>query len=73
VNTQQNHQGKRIAYSIDEVASALGVHPATVRLEIARGKLKATRLARRVLIRASELERYLTANESAAGADADAR
>ena len=53
----------RITLSIAEVAARLGVNPATIRLEIGRGRLKATRLARRVLVRVADLERYLAARE----------
>jgi excisionase family DNA binding protein len=61
----------RITLSIAEVAARLGVNPATIRLEIGRGRLKATRLARRVLVRVADLERYLAAREI--GGDGEAR
>jgi excisionase family DNA binding protein len=50
----------RLTLSLDEVAHQLGVCVGFLRLEIGRGKLRATRLGRRVLIRSGEVERYLT-------------
>jgi excisionase family DNA binding protein len=50
----------RLTLSLDEVAQQLGVCVGFLRLEIGRGKLHATRLGRRVLIRSEEVSRYLT-------------
>ena len=58
-------QDNRLTYGINELAVALGVNSGTVRLEIARNRLKATRFGRRVLVRVSELERYLAQGEHA--------
>lgn len=56
-------EGERLAYSIPELARKLGVSPAFLRLEAARQKLRLTRLGRRALVRAEEVERYLSAGE----------
>lgn len=50
------------AFSIRQVASRLGVSPSFIRLEITRGALCPTRLGRRVVITARELDRYVAAN-----------
>jgi excisionase family DNA binding protein len=48
------------------VAARLGVHAATVDRAVASGRLKAIRVsARRIGIRESEIERYLSDNEIA--------
>jgi excisionase family DNA binding protein len=47
------------AYSIPQMAEQLGVSAGLLRLEIARGKLRPTRLGRRVLITDDEASRYL--------------
>jgi excisionase family DNA binding protein len=49
----------RLAYSIREVAGALGISVGLVRLEIGRNSLQAVRLGGRVMITAEELHRYL--------------
>lgn len=58
---QNGHKMERVAYSVQEIAEAIGAHPQTVRLEIARGNLRATRFARRLLVLKSEFDRYLAA------------
>ena len=52
---------ERIAYSIAEVASATGLSASFIRLEIGRGRLRASKCGRRVLITVEEMRRYLTA------------
>jgi excisionase family DNA binding protein len=54
----------RIAYSFDEIARATGLSTGFLRLEAARGRLKVTRLGRRVLVRRNALEDYLAAGET---------
>lgn len=49
----------RVAWSVDEAAAALGLHPKTVRDLIAQGELPASRIGRRVLVRASDLDAML--------------
>jgi excisionase family DNA binding protein len=47
--------------SIDAAAAVLGVCPKTVRNEIGRGKLKASKVGRRVLIFPEQLAEYRAA------------
>jgi len=49
----------RRAYGLPELAASLGCSAAFLRLEAARGRLPVTRLGRRVLVLAEDLERYL--------------
>jgi excisionase family DNA binding protein len=58
-----NDEEERLTYSIPELARKLGVSAAFLRLEAARHKLILTRLGRRALVRAGEVERYLKAGE----------
>jgi excisionase family DNA binding protein len=51
----------RLLLSVEEFARCAGVSRQFVRLEIARGKIRATRLGRRVLLRTNEINRYLAA------------
>jgi|HubBroStandDraft_3_1064219.scaffolds.fasta_scaffold2898696_1 excisionase family DNA binding protein len=46
---------------VHSVADTLALSPLTVRRYIARGRLKAIRLGRRVLVEPSELERFVAA------------
>lgn len=55
----QSADGARLAYSVQELASALGVSPDLVRTLVRRGELRSMHLGRRVVIPASELERYV--------------
>jgi excisionase family DNA binding protein len=50
---------KRRAYRINTMAESLDVSPSFVRLEIARGHLKAFHLGTAVFVSAEEFERYL--------------
>ena len=63
-NGTMDSQVERLTYSLPEVARKLGVSAAFLRLEAARHKLMLTRLGRRALVRAEEVERYLKAGES---------
>lgn len=57
---QQQTIGGRKAFSLKDAAEALGgVSIGFLRLESQRGHLQVTRLGRRVLITAEELDRYL--------------
>lgn len=51
--------GERLAYSVREVADALGTSPDLVRALVRRGELRGVRLGRRVVIPAVELDRWL--------------
>ena len=48
--------------SIDEVADHLGLHRKTVEKMIRRGDLVPTRVGRRVMVRADELQGYIDAH-----------
>ena len=61
---ENKNKEQRLAYSISEFATKLGVSTGFLRLEAARRKLTLTRLGRRTLVRAEEVERYLKAAES---------
>lgn len=50
--------GERRAYSIAEVAHQHGVSKGLVRLEIKRGRLKAIRLGRRLLVPSESIRRW---------------
>jgi excisionase family DNA binding protein len=56
----------KLTISLDEAAWRLSVSPSFLRLEIDRGKLKPTRLGRRVLISEGEIRRYIAHNSRAA-------
>jgi excisionase family DNA binding protein len=58
--------GEPIALDIAAVIAALGgnVSEQLIRLELKRGKLRSTKIGRRVLIMRSELLRYLNENDS---------
>jgi len=57
---------ERLALGIAEAANSVGVSAAFLRLEIARGRLRARKVGGRVLIPISALRKWL-------GLDADAR
>ncbi len=50
----------RLAWGLEELAKATGLSKSFLRLEIRREKLKVLRLGRRILVRADEVERYLS-------------
>jgi len=56
---EKNLTIERRAYSVDEIATALGVSAGFIRLEIARKNLSTVRAGRRVLILKDAFERYL--------------
>ena len=58
-NAENNRTPARLAWSLNECAAALGVSVPFLRLEIARKRLRPTRLGRRVLVTRAELERYI--------------
>jgi excisionase family DNA binding protein len=55
----QSITDSRLALGVRESAQALGVSTAFLRLEIARKRLQVSRLGRRVVVPAAELQRYL--------------
>lgn len=50
---------EKIAFSLEEASEMLGVSKGHLRNENTRGKLKLLRSGRRILIKSSEIERYL--------------
>jgi excisionase family DNA binding protein len=52
-------QNNKIAYSVRELSNLVGVCERKIHYEIAMGKLKTSRIGRRVLIRSEEIERWL--------------
>ncbi len=59
--TSMQHQ--KIAYSIREVSELVGICERKIYYEIEEGKLKIARIGRRVLVRSSELDRWLSEAE----------
>ena len=49
----------KLGWTLDELASSLGVSVPFIRLEVKRGRLKAAHLGRRVVVLDSEVHRYL--------------
>lgn len=49
---------RRIAISLSEAAEVLGVQPATLRQQIARGKLRGTKMGRDWWLTPAEVKRY---------------
>jgi len=59
-DTQNATKGsERAAYSVNEVAVRHGISPGLVRLEISRGRLKAGRIGRRVIVTEAQIARWL--------------
>ncbi len=56
-------QDKKIAYSIRELSGLVGICERKIYYEIENGKLKIARIGRRVLVRASEVDRWLSEAE----------
>lgn len=52
------------AYSPEYAATLLGVHPETIRREIARGNLKAFRVGQQLRILRSDLRGYMEARNT---------
>jgi hypothetical protein len=65
---QSSDSGIR-AFGLHRLAEDLGVSVGFLRLEITRGRLRPTRLGRRVLLTSHEINRYLAMN-TAAGPEA---
>ncbi len=62
--TETGKATDRMAFRVPEAAALIGVSAAYVRLELARGNLKATRLGRRIALMRAELERYLASHQT---------
>lgn len=52
-------QHQKIAYSVREVSELVGICERKIHYEIEKGKLKISRIGRRVLVRANEIDRWL--------------
>jgi excisionase family DNA binding protein len=50
---------QKLVFTIPETAGKVGVHPKTIRAELASGRLRCIRIGCRVLIPATELDRYM--------------
>ncbi len=59
--TSMQHQ--KLAYSIREVSELVGICERKIYYEIGKGKLKIARIGRRVLVRANEVDRWLSEAE----------
>ncbi|WP_425158233.1 helix-turn-helix domain-containing protein [Candidatus Binatus sp.] len=58
-DTQNETSSVRAPYSIAEIAQRFGVSPGLVRLEISRGRLKAGRIGRRVVVSQRAIDNWL--------------
>ena len=56
-------QNKKLAYSIRELSELVGICERKIHYEIEKGKLKIARIGRRVLVRSSEVDRWLSEAE----------
>lgn len=57
--TSQDAQTARLAYSINAAAAEIDISPRMLRGLISEGKLRATRIGRRLLVPAAELEKLI--------------
>jgi excisionase family DNA binding protein len=55
---------EKLAYSVQETAEAIGLHPNTVYELIKNGKLPAITLGRKILVSKVELSKWLSAGQS---------
>lgn len=63
---------EKLAYSVQEVAAALDLHPNTVRKLIERGELPSVRLGHRILVPKAKLDALL-ADKNPTGAGGERR
>ncbi len=61
---QESVTQNKMAYSIEQISEQTSLSKAFLRLEIKRGKLKAGKFGRRVLISANSLKSYLNEGEN---------
>lgn len=61
-----NSNSGRRAFSLAELSESLGLSVGFLRLELARGHLRAARFGRRVVIMKPELDRYIAASSGEA-------
>jgi excisionase family DNA binding protein len=57
-------QHNKLAYSIREMSEQVGICERKIHYEIEQGKLKVSRIGRRILIRANEIDRWLSEAEN---------
>jgi excisionase family DNA binding protein len=62
VTTLESNRPK--LYRTDEIGEHLGLEPATIRAWIREGKLRARKYGREYLVRADELEAFLSLQET---------
>jgi excisionase family DNA binding protein len=56
-------QHTKLAYSIRELSKQVGICERKIHYEIENGKLKISRIGRRILVRANEIDRWLSEAE----------
>ncbi len=56
-------QHSKLAYSIRELSELIGICERKIHYEIKQGKLNISRIGRRVLVRANEVDRWLSEAE----------
>jgi excisionase family DNA binding protein len=61
---QDKHPVPKLGWTVEELARSLSVSVPFLRLEIKRGKLRATHLGRRVVLFDNEVRRYLAEADS---------
>jgi excisionase family DNA binding protein len=59
-------QFDKLAYSVKELSEKVGICERKIHYEIKQGNLKTSRIGRRVIIRASEVDKWLSKAESVA-------
>ena len=59
IKTDEGKGQKRLAVGVNEVARLLGLSPATIRQYVARGRIRAVRVGRRVLVPMEVLEKVM--------------
>jgi excisionase family DNA binding protein len=57
-----SEQKKPIAISLDEAAASVGVEVKTIRREVQRGRLRASKVGRRIVVLQSDFLAYLDRN-----------
>lgn len=62
--TQETVTHNKLAYSVEEMSAQTSLSKAFLRLEIKRGRLKASHFGRRVVITAANLKDYLNEGEN---------
>jgi len=61
-NVTYMHHNK-LAYSIREMSELIGICERKIHYEIKQGKIKVSRIGTRILVRASEIDRWLSEAE----------